>query len=159
MTLEGVAVRLGQVPAPSPVALTVTVAVAVESVVSTMLIVVGEVKLADAERWIVSVRRAVIVAFTLVLLEVTLNGPVPPEIVTVFAVQSVSVTLEGLVVRRGQAPAPSPVRLTVTFATDVPSDTPTVNGPAVAGDGLLRRIVTKFPAIETVSASLPELTK
>jgi hypothetical protein len=81
--------------------------------------------------------------------------------------QDVNVTGFGVAVNvggaGGQAPAPWPVRLTVTFAAEVPSDTPTLTVAVpvleTAGDGFLREIVTVFPEMLVASASLPELWK
>jgi hypothetical protein len=94
------------------------------------------------------------------LLDAAEYGPDPPEIVTGTDPQPFSVTLEGDATSvTGQAPAPSPVRFTVTFAVVLPSVTPTFTGPAIAGDGFLREIVKVPPREVVVSASLPELSR
>ena len=101
------------------------------------------------------------VAVTLAgLSDIAVYAPDPPESVTFCAAQLVKVTLLGVALKVGHAPWADPERFTVTFWVVVPSETPTVNGAApAAGDGVRRVIVTVFPEIEAVRASLPELTK
>jgi hypothetical protein len=121
--------------AESPVAFTVTVPVAVPPV---MVTVAGGVKIPDgpgaedavagtpAVDWRAMWRRWMfkpsIHAATAVLFVVTEYGVVPPERVTFWAVvQFVSVTEFGVACTAGQAPAPSPVKFTVTVCDVCPS--------------------------------------